>query len=92
MARGGRQRLLTSDPEGVVPRYLPLRVDPVAGTYQADAGNVVFTELRPVSARNPLAPVLNQPAMPLPPRYQTATGGGYLPLLPDAAFQPTYPV
>jgi hypothetical protein len=92
LARGGQQRLLTTDPTGASLLLLPLSIDPLTGSYASDNAQVVFTELHPLIATNPLAPVLNQPDRPLPPRYQTTTGGGYLPLLLDTAFQPTAPI
>jgi hypothetical protein len=94
VARGGLQRVLTTDPAGLVPALLPLTLDSVASTYgpTPGAGTYVFTELQALQARNALAPVLNQSTTPVLTRYQAGTSAGYVPLVKAGEFNATSPI
>lgn len=93
VARDNTQRVFTAGSDATTRGLLALRLDPVSRRYQPESlveGVVEFTELRPVQARNALAPVLNQ-QVPSVVRYQTQAGGGYLPLKQDSLFGVTKP-
>jgi hypothetical protein len=92
VARGGAQRVFTLDADAATRQLLALTLNPLTHRYVPSSGEqtVAFTELRAVTARNTLAPVLNQ-QLPALARYQTLAGGGYLPLTATSDFGATSP-
>lgn len=94
VARGGRQRVFTLNNDPTIAGLLELRVDPQTGRYAplGTAATWQFTELKPILARNPLAPPLNDTAATRVVRYQTSAGGGYLPLKTEIGYAATSPL
>jgi hypothetical protein len=87
LSRGGRQLQLTSNANGQGRAGLPLRLSAELRWSCASAGTVQWQELRPIRARNPLAPdVFTEPPVVITPAT-LSSGGAFEPSRPDTYFQ-----